>query len=139
MYKGLLHLHHYLPYVLIAFVCMGFLFSIQGMVSRRNHSKIDKKTSLILMILSHLQLLVGLCLYFISPMVLPFKDAMADATTRFNAVEHPFMMLIVICILTILHIKTKKSNEFKVHTKKLIFYSLVIAILFFGIPWEKLM
>jgi hypothetical protein len=110
--------------------------SFQGLVSSRNHSKIDKKISLFLMLLSHIQLLIGVCLYFISPIYsVPFKDAMADSSARFDKVEHPVMMLVVILILTIIHVKTKKSIEFNTHKKKLIFYSLVIIILFFGVPW----
>jgi len=137
MYKSLLHLHHYLPYLLFLFLLISFLLSIQGLVSARSHSKIDKKTSLFLMILSHLQLLIGVCLYFISPMILPFKEAMANSITRLYKIEHPVMMIFIVFILTIIHLKTKKEENFNSHKKKLISYFLVIIILFFGIPWEN--
>lgn len=90
------------------------------------------------MIFTHLQLLIGISLYFTEGwMSLPFGDAMKDAATRFWKVEHAFAMLIGIALITIGRIRTKKAEDsLKKYKTSAIFYTLALLIILWAIPWE---
>ncbi len=93
------------------------------------------------MILVHLQLVIGLILYSISPKVL-LKDigsTMKDPLFRFFAVEHLIGMLIAIIIITIGRSKSKKINEdIKKHKIIFVYYLIGLVIIFMSIPWPFL-
>ena len=72
------------------------------------------------MIVAHVQLTVGIALYFISDMVIGLGDAM-KATTRLYALEHPLMMVIAIVLLTMARSKTKNLSDVSAHKKNLLF------------------
>lgn len=60
------------------------------------------------MISAHIQLLLGLVLYFKSPFVQFTHDTMKNATTRYWTAEHIGMMLFAIVLITVGHIRSKK-------------------------------
>ena len=137
MYTGLSHLHHYLPYVLFFLMALVLLKSIKGVVKKEAYSDSDKKLGLFAMIIAHIQLTVGIILYFISPMVLPIGDAMQSATSRLYALEHPLMMIIAVILLTVARSKTKKLSDTSAHKKNLLFFVLASVAILSRIPWDQ--
>ena len=117
MYTGLSHLHHYLPYVLFFLMGLVILKSIKGILNQEEYTKSDKKLGLFAMIVAHVQLTVGIALYFISDMVIGLGDAMKNATTRLYALEHPLMMVIAIVLLTMARSKTKNLSDVSAHKR----------------------
>jgi len=91
--------------------------------------------------IAHVQLNVGVWLYFISPIVSyfleNFKEAVHMREIRFFGMEHVTMMSIAIILLTIGSIKVKKklTDQEKFKTM-LIWYSIVLVIIFLSIPWK---
>ena len=137
MYTGLSHLHHYLPYVLFFLMGLVILKSIKGILNQEEYTKSDKKLGLFAMIVAHVQLTVGIALYFISDMVIGLGDAMKNATTRLYALEHPLMMVIAIVLLTIARSKTKNLSDVSAHKKNLFFFVLALAAILSRIPWDQ--
>ena len=137
MYTGLSHLHHYLPYVLFFLMGLVILKSIKGILNQEEYTKSDKKLGLFAMIVAHVQLTVGIALYFISDMVIGLGDAMKDATTRLYALEHPLMMVIAIVLLTMARSKTKNLSDVSAHKKNLLFFVLALAAILSRIPWDQ--
>lgn len=89
----------------------------------------------------HLQILIGLLLYFFySPITTSaLKDmglAMKVAEIRFWAVEHIFIMVVAVIIAQIGSIRVKKSSvsskKFKLQA---IFYGIALALILSRIPW----
>ena len=89
------------------------------------------------MIFAHLQLTVGIALYFVSPMVVSIGDAMKNATTRLYALEHPLMMVIAIVLLTMARSKTKNLSDVSAHKKNLLFFVLALVAILSRIPWDQ--
>lgn len=137
MYTGLSHLHHYLPYVLFFLMGLIILKSIKGMVNQEEYTESDKKLGLFAMIVAHVQLTVGVALYFVSPMVISMGDAMKDATTRLYAMEHPLMMVVAIVLLTMARSKTKNLSDVSAHKKNLLFFVLALVAIVSRIPWDQ--
>ena len=137
MYTGLSHLHHYLPYVLFFLMGLVILKSIKGIVNQEEYTESDKKLGLLAMIVAHVQLTVGIALYFVSPMVISMGDAMKDATTRLYAMEHPLMMVVAIVLLTMARSKTKNLSDVSAHTKNLLFFVLALVAIVSRIPWDQ--
>ena len=57
-------IHSTLAYAVLAVVAIAAINAFLGLSSKRNFTKNDRSLSLVALILSHIQLLVGLVLYF---------------------------------------------------------------------------
>jgi len=112
--------------------------SLLGWLNKSAFSKLDDKLSLWLLILTHLQFLAGLVLYFVSPFVQFSSTTMKEHTTRYWTVEHGFMMLIAIALITVARVTHKKLAIDEAKHKRLFILNalalliMVTAILFSG-------
>lgn len=120
-------------------VLLLLVIAIVNAFSKRKSNKYeasDKKINLFAMIGLHIQLLIGLVLYFISDKVQFADGLMGDASLRFFAVEHALVMLIAIVLVTL---GRKKAERFEIPgmKHKLIFryYLIGLALIFIAIPW----
>jgi hypothetical protein len=100
----------------------------------------DKKVALFTLIAAHLQLVVGLILYFVSPIVqtglADMGAAMKDPGLRFWSVEHISMMLIAIILITVGFSSAKRGKDDETKHKRIaIFYLLALIVIFMAIPW----
>ena len=95
------------------------------------------------MMLAHIQLIVGIGLYAISPDVSyfwsNFKTSVHTKALRYFAMEHAFLMLLSILIITAGAIVTKrqKTDEGKIKIQ-LIWLVLALLVIFLSIPWPFL-
>jgi hypothetical protein len=132
MYKGLLHLHNLLRWV----VLIALLVAIIRLVLKKDALKASK----VLLISVHTTLVLGLYQYFSGPVGFQqiksakagMKEVMKNAAVRFWAVEHISSMLIAIVLITIGHIKYKKGGSQKA---TLILYILALLLILSAIPW----
>lgn len=81
------------------------------------------------MIATHIQLLVGLFLYFVSPVVKFGSDTMKDSIIRYWTVEHSFLMLIAIVFITLARTSTKKITESSAKHKRVFIMSAIALVL----------
>ena len=66
--------------------------------------------SLFTLIICHIQLLVGLILYFVSPLGSAQLGNMKDAAMRLTSLEHPLINIIALVLITIGLVKTQKRK-----------------------------
>ncbi len=136
MYNGLLHAHSGLRWLALLFIIWALIQAVSGFTGKREYSKTDRTSALLAMIFCHIQLLVGLMLYFISPKVTFAEGMMKNDVLRFFTVEHILMMAIGIALITIGFSSAKKIEEaIAKHKKVMIFYSIGLLIILAGIPW----
>ncbi|MDZ7848291.1 MAG: hypothetical protein U5L96_16895 [Owenweeksia sp.] len=139
MYTGIKHLHSYLPYLLLAALAISVIVFLAKRSAGKSFTSADKRLALITLILTHLQLVAGLVLYFISPVVktaLTADDMMGDSTHRFYAVEHIGVMLVAIILITIGYSRAKRKTENRAKFQTLtIFYLLGLLLILLRIPW----
>lgn len=130
MYNGLLVTHSYLRYILLILLLVVIITSLLGLVNKKPYTSTDNKMGLALFISTHLQLLVGLILFFVSPVVQFSGEAMKDATTRYWLVEHNTAMLIAIVLITLARTTSKKMADSQAkHRRMFIFNLIALAII----------
>lgn len=135
-------IHSYWAYLVLAVVILAALNAIIGLVTKREYQAKDFRISLFALILTHLQFVIGLILYFLSGKILwfsdiPAKDIMGNAELRLYNVEHPTVMLLAIAFLTIGYSKHKKKLTSTPKFKLLaIFYSIALVLILSRIPWN---
>lgn len=129
MYTGLLHSHIVLRYFIFVMLVLVIAMALSGVMGKRAFGKWDDKAGLYLLIFTHLQLLVGLVLYFVSPFVKFGSDTMSDKVTRYWTVEHIFTMVIAVALITIGRITSKKLATDQARHKRLLILNTVALIL----------
>ncbi|MTI88203.1 MAG: cytochrome B [Balneolaceae bacterium] len=136
MYNGLLHAHSGLRWIVLILLLLAVIKALSGWFADKDYSKGDKMLSLFTMIFTHIQFLIGLGLYFMSPKVVFSGDTMGNTIHRFFTVEHMLMMLIAIALITIGYGKAKRATEtIQKHKKTTIYYGIALLIILAAIPW----
>lgn len=139
MYHFIQKFHSGWAYLALLLLLFAIINSWLGMTSKKEFSPKDRKIALFGLIATHIQLVVGLILYFVSD--LGFKQlsgaAMKIADLRLTVVEHPLINIIAIVLITIGWSRHKKatSNEAKFKSIAL-FYSIGLALILIRIPWH---
>ncbi|QHL87929.1 hypothetical protein GU926_11000 [Nibribacter ruber] len=139
MYTGIKHLHSVLAYVLLAVLIISILYTLFSFLSNKSFTEGNRKMALVGLISAHLQFLVGIVLYFVSPMGLSNASgaAMKDAGSRLYFLEHPLMMLIAIILITVGYSRTKRLTADRArYLSILIFFTLGLVFILSRIPWQ---
>jgi NAD/NADP transhydrogenase beta subunit len=126
----------YLALLLLVFAVAN---SFVGMSSKKEFTAKDRKIALFALMGTHLQLLVGLILYFVSEV--GFKQlsgaAMKNSELRLTVLEHPLINIIAIALITIGWIKHKKATTGESKFKSIaIFFGLGLVLILIRIPWS---
>lgn len=143
MYTGFLHAHSGLRWLVLILIVLSIILAFSGWVKKREWSKTDQMSNLLLMVFMDIQFLVGMVLYlFLSPMTkAAFNDfgaAMGNSTLRFYAVEHILMMVIALALVHIGRSRTKKDMApWKKHRAAAIFYTVSLLVILAAIPWDR--
>jgi len=130
MYNGMLHAHSGFRWLVIIFLVIAIIQSFAGWFGKKEYGKSDNLVALILLSVTHLQLIFGVIMYFVSPKIVGMAEAMKDATLRFWVVEHGFTMLIAITFITLGRVLSKKAATSELKFKKgAIFYTLAFVLI----------
>jgi hypothetical protein len=137
MYEFIQKFHSGWAYVALILLVIAVVNSFIGMASKKEFTATDRKISLYGLIGIHIQLLIGLILYFVSPLGLTSLGQMADKALRLTSLEHPLINIIGIALITIGWSKHKKltTSESKFKTFS-IFYGLGLLLILSRIPWS---
>lgn len=139
MYTGFQHLHSGIAYLVLAILAVVFVYALINFINNKPFTEKVRKASLAGLIAAHVQLLIGLVLYVISPMgISNFSgEAMGDAMSRLYMLEHPLTMIIGIILITVGYAKAKRGNDDAARYKKiLIYYGLGLVLILVRIPWS---
>lgn len=137
----LINLHSYLAYVVLAVLVIAVLNALTGLLGKRMFTpERDFRISLFSLILSHIQLLVGLVLYFISPnglkAIMTLGMGGLNASARLLALEHPVINILAVALITIGWSRHKKFIEGNLKFRSIaLFYGLGLLLLLSRIPW----
>lgn len=127
-YNALLVSHSYLRYILLILLIIVIVTSLVGLLNKKPYTNSDNKLSLFLFISTHLQLLLGLALFFVSPVVQFSGAAMKDPSTRYWLVEHNTAMLIAIVLITLARTTSKKMSDSQAKHKRMFVFNLIALI-----------
>jgi hypothetical protein len=127
------------------FVLISLLFAIyrayRGWLLNKSFSKFDNSIRHITATIAHVQLIIGLWLYFISPIVNyflnNFREAVHERQIRFFGMEHITMMLTAVIVITIGSIKAKRKAADKEKFRTMaIWFSIALLLILTSIPWS---
>ena len=142
MYSILKNIHSYWAYLVLLVLILSIFNAITGKINGKDFESRDLRLSLFGLIFSHLQLLIGLILYFVSPWFdqwsnLGMGGVMKDAQTRLFLVEHPFTNILAIALITIGWSAHKhQSDPSKKFLRIALLYGLGLLLLMSRIPWD---
>ncbi len=141
MYTGLQHLHSGIAYLALLSLIVVIIWMLIGSLSGKEFTEKDRKIAMIAFILSHVQLLVGLILYFISPLGLSLLQgggAMSDAAARLTALEHPLINIVAIVLISVGYIRSKKLTVSRARFRSIyMMYALGLVLILSRIPWSS--
>jgi hypothetical protein len=143
MYPILLDVHSIIRWLILVSVLWAMVRSAMRLQSGQPYEAMDKRLALIAMISMHTQLLLGLWLYMVSPMVqaglADMASAMKDSILRFWAVEHITGMIIGIALVTVGYSTAKRAaTDAQRYKRILIWFGLGILVVLATIPWPFL-
>lgn len=138
MYNFLLQAHSGFRYVVSVLLILAVVIAIAGWLGKSSYSEGNRKLNLFTLISAHIQLLLGLALYFVSPFVQFNKDTMRNDDLRYWTVEHITMMIIAIALITIGHSKSKKAlSPVAKHKSIAVFYTIALIIILLAVYMSK--
>lgn len=137
------NLHSYFAYIVLLILILATANALIGWLTKKEF-RFDKdlRVSLFALILSHLQLLIGLILFFVSAnglkAIQTFGIGGLNSASRLFAVEHPFINILAIALITIGWSRHKKKEEDTAKFKSIgIFYGLGLLLILSRIPWGQ--
>jgi len=138
----MLHLHNVIRWILLLFLLIAVFRSYTGWQKKSTVTPGVKKLWLFTMIITHINLLVGLYLLFFGRMgifTIPSLgdiSVMKDARLRFFWIEHPVLMLAATTFITIGRGMAKKAIPDTTKYKNAFwFFFLALLLILVAIPW----
>jgi predicted membrane channel-forming protein YqfA (hemolysin III family) len=139
----MLHLHTLFAWLVLMVMIPSVLFAFAGFYTKRPFTKLQNTFRLLAVIITGVQLVLGLVIYFTSKVDYLGKfsqmgEVMKNPLERFNTIEHPLTMIIGIIIIHIGSAKIKRAQEQEKNKKALIFFGIALLIIFSRFPWDRL-
>jgi len=140
MFPILLALHSLFRWLVLISLLYATFRAYAGWLQAKPFRRSDGTIRQISVRVAHIQFLIGLWLYFISPLVNYFlhhaKDAVHVRDLRFFGMEHVTMMVISIALITMGAEKSKRKPTDKGKFKTMaLWFTIALLIIFLSIPW----
>lgn len=136
----LLSLHSIVRWAIVIIGVIAVVRAFIGWFGGRQWQQLDDRLGLGFTTTMDINLLLGLLLYFLSPLtrsaLQDFGAAMGNSALRFFAVEHALLMVIAVVLAHIGRARSKKAGDDRSKFKQAaIFFGLAIVAVFLAIPW----
>ncbi|NCF53944.1 MAG: hypothetical protein GWP31_04685 [Bacteroidetes bacterium] len=140
MYTGLLHLHHWLPFVYLLLMLVVLVQNF--LVWKSDNPFTDKlaRQNKIAVLLTHLQITIGLIMLvgFNLDMFSDMGTLMGDAALRFKYAEHPTTMILAAVLITIGNAKSKRAEAASAKAKSVvIWFGIGLFLIALRMPWAE--
>lgn len=136
MYELFTHTHSGIRWIVLFTLLIAIGNAIGKTSGNRPFLLKDMRLSAMALVFTHIQFLIGLILYFLSPKVVFSVESMSDEVLRFFLVEHIFLMTLAVILITVGYTRAKKAiDEGKKFRNILVFYLLGLILILIGIPW----
>jgi uncharacterized membrane protein len=139
MYSVLKTSHSHFAWLALLGITVAVIFAAMSYFSKKQSAQL-KMFALIGLIVAHIQLLIGLILYFVSPYGISNMSGatMKDSVARLLAVEHPLINIVALVLITIGYSKAKKQIGTLSQSKTvMIYYGIGLVLILSRIPWHQ--
>ncbi|MGB3546164.1 MAG: cytochrome B, partial [Saprospiraceae bacterium] len=114
MYTTVKFIHSYWAYLVLLMLVIATFNALIKFFGKKEFQPMDFRISLFTLIVTHLQLLIGIVLFFAAGYISLIGDLgmggiMKDDTLRSNIIEHPLTMIIAVVLITVGYSKHKKK------------------------------
>jgi hypothetical protein len=135
------HLHSFLAYLFLVSTTVSVIYAVSN-YKKDEYSSTQFSLAQLAFIASHVQLLVGLVLWYLNGWSTQLFSntaiVMKDSGLRSLALEHPLINIIAIVILSMGYIKVKKaSTAIEKNKFNFWFYLVAIVLILSKIPWQR--
>ena len=139
MYTIIKSFHSYFAWAVLVLLVINIVMAAMAWNDKKEYGNL--KIALFGMIAGHIQLLLGIILYFTSPLGMSnlSGETMKDSLGRLLAVEHPLVNIIGIALITIGYLKSKKQSAASssyAARPVLIYFGLGLLLILSRIPWH---
>jgi hypothetical protein len=140
MYSIIQPIHSYLAFAALFLLGFATINGILGSNSEKAFEPKDANINKFALIATHTMFLLGLILLFVSPVAqtafADMKAAMKDSNVRKAIIEHPFVNIIAVILVTIGNARVKRAigngRKFK---QTAIFFGIALLLILSRIPW----
>ncbi len=142
MYNFIKEAHSGWAYLVLILLLVAGINALIGFSSGKTFTAKDRKISLFGLIATHIQLLLAMFLYFLSPYYNTMKElgmgeVMKNSDLRLYLIEHPLINLISIVLITIGWSKHKSATTDKAKFKSIwLMYLIALVLILSRIPWS---
>ena len=141
MYSFLLATHSLIRWLVLTSLLYSVIIAYRGWLFKKTYTRADGVIRSVTTTIAHIQLVIGVWLYCISPVVSyflhNFNTAVREREIRFFGMEHITMMIIAITVLTIGSVKAKrKPNDEQKFKTMAVWFTVALVIILSSIPWS---
>jgi heme A synthase len=136
-------IHSYWAYLVLLVLVLATFNALIKFFGNKEFDAKDFRISLFALITMHIQLLIGIVLFFLKDYFGTIKEVggmgkvMKNSELRNLIIEHPTTMIIAVALVTIGYSKHKKKLTSKPKFKMLaIFYTIALVLVLAKIPWN---
>jgi hypothetical protein len=129
MHPTILLLHSIFRYLVLILLLIVLVRSYSGWQNKKGFAAMDDKFSLWLLITTHIQFLLGLILYFISPIVIFSGESMKNPVARYWLVEHSVPMIMAIALITAARTTSKRLTDPTAKHKRLFILNVIALVI----------
>jgi heme A synthase len=144
MYETIKFIHSYWAYLTLLLIVLATLNALKGVFTKGDFLNKDYRISLFALIVTHIQIVIGVILYMLSPLAMGaikeggMGSVMKDSLLRYFSIEHPLMMIIAAVLITIGYSKHKKKETSTQKFRTIaIFYTIALILVLSRIPWNS--
>jgi hypothetical protein len=140
MYRTFLLLHSWNRWIILILGVVVVVVALSRWLSKHESSALTGKLSLFFIIVLDLQLLLGVALYFVSPLMETFLSApgaaMRDSVLRYWGVEHTFAMLFALALAHVGRVSFKRAaTALDANRRAAIYFGISILVILLASPW----
>ena len=135
--------HSYWAYLVLVVLVLATFNALLKFFGDKAFDAKDFRISLFALITMHIQLLIGIILFFAKDYFTTIEqvggmgEVMKNDGLRKLIIEHPTTMIIAVVLVTIGYSKHKKKITSRPKFKMLaIFYTIALALVLYMIPWD---
>jgi len=140
MYAFLLFLHSIVRWFVLASLLFAIYRAAKGWWGKHVFTKFDDTVRHTTATISHVQLMVGITLYSLSPLIKYFwgnyKDSITDLDISFFGLIHMLLVVTAILIITVgSALAKRKPTDAEKFKTMFIWFAIALFIIFIAIPW----
>jgi hypothetical protein len=138
MYNFLLILHNATRWLVLLSLLFAIGAALHGWLTQRAYSQTDVAARVLATTISHTQLLIGISLYFISPVIQYFMAHTADSppAISFFGIQHAGTMLVAVVAMTVGSSLAKRAKTDERRFRLIAgWFGLGLLLILSAIPW----